>query len=149
MRDLQNFLDATQRRAFDLFQERGAAPGGDLEDWLRAEREVVWSPPAELSEDDKEFRVEVATPGLEPNQIRITALPETIVVKGEATRKNEGTERAVHFSEFSRRELLRRFSLPSRIDVDRVSATLDNGILRIVAPKTKAAPGRQVPVNRS
>jgi len=28
------------RRAYELFQERGRQPGRDLEDWLRAEREL-------------------------------------------------------------------------------------------------------------
>jgi hypothetical protein len=28
------------RRAYDLFQERGRQPGRELEDWLRAEREL-------------------------------------------------------------------------------------------------------------
>jgi len=28
------------RRAYELFQERGCEPGCDLDDWLRAEREL-------------------------------------------------------------------------------------------------------------
>ena len=28
------------RRAYELFQERGCEPGRDLDDWLRAEREL-------------------------------------------------------------------------------------------------------------
>ena len=29
-----------ERRAYELYLERGAADGGDLDDWLRAEREL-------------------------------------------------------------------------------------------------------------
>jgi hypothetical protein len=29
--------DAIARRAYELFQERGVAMGGDVDDWLRAE----------------------------------------------------------------------------------------------------------------
>ena len=32
--------EAIQRRAYELHLERGGAHGGDLDDWLRAEREV-------------------------------------------------------------------------------------------------------------
>ena len=32
--------DDIARRAYDLYQERGAAPGGEVDDWLRAEREL-------------------------------------------------------------------------------------------------------------
>jgi outer membrane protein TolC len=32
--------DEIARRAYDLYQERGAEDGRDLDDWLRAEREL-------------------------------------------------------------------------------------------------------------
>jgi hypothetical protein len=35
--------DDVARRAFELFQARGEAPGYDLENWLQAERELGWS----------------------------------------------------------------------------------------------------------
>jgi HSP20 family protein len=150
LRELQALLDRTQRRAFEYFQQRGAAPGSDLDDWLRAEREIVWSPQSELVENDREARLQIAAPGLDPGQIHITVLPTTIVVKGETTaHKHERTEGAVRLCEFSANSLFRRFQLNALIDVDQVSATLDQGILRIVAPKAKSPQGRQVPVTGS
>ena len=149
LRELHNLLDATQRRAFDLFNERGGWPGADLEDWLRAEREIMWSPPSELMEDEREIRIQIAAPGLEPRQIHVTALPDEIIVKGDAVHKHEGGDGSVQFCEFSEKALFRRFELDNRIEEDRVSATLENGVLRIIAPKAKAAQGRQVPVSRS
>ena len=40
-----------RRRAYEIYLERGAHPGSELEDWLQAEREYVasglpWSTPA-------------------------------------------------------------------------------------------------------
>lgn len=32
--------DEIAQRAYDLYQERGAAPGGEVDDWLRAEQEL-------------------------------------------------------------------------------------------------------------
>jgi hypothetical protein len=32
--------DAIRRRAYDLHLERGGAHGSDIDDWLRAEREI-------------------------------------------------------------------------------------------------------------
>jgi hypothetical protein len=37
-----------------------------MDDWLRAEREVLWCPPAELIEDETQFRLQLAVPGIEP-----------------------------------------------------------------------------------
>jgi hypothetical protein len=33
--------EAIAERAYELFLERGAEPGHDLDDWLRAEREIL------------------------------------------------------------------------------------------------------------
>ena len=42
--------DAVARRAYELFQERGCKPGRDLDDWLRAERELKTSEHRDQSE---------------------------------------------------------------------------------------------------
>jgi hypothetical protein len=33
-------LEEVRMRAYELYLERGAAPGGELHDWIRAEREL-------------------------------------------------------------------------------------------------------------
>ena len=33
--------DKIRRRAYEIYLERGREPGGDLEDWLQAERELT------------------------------------------------------------------------------------------------------------
>jgi hypothetical protein len=35
-----NLEDAIRQRAYELYLERGATPGGESEDWIVAEREV-------------------------------------------------------------------------------------------------------------
>ena len=34
-------LEQIQLRAYEIFLERGGAPGNEVEDWLRAERELT------------------------------------------------------------------------------------------------------------
>jgi hypothetical protein len=36
-----NIEDEIRRRAYEIFEQRGCAPGGESEDWLAAEREVM------------------------------------------------------------------------------------------------------------
>lgn len=38
--DLKTFLDEIRRRAYHIFQERGSFHGSDLDDWLKAEKEI-------------------------------------------------------------------------------------------------------------
>jgi HSP20 family molecular chaperone IbpA len=41
----------------------------------------------------------------------------------------------IHFSELTEKKLLRHYDLPAPIDPQRVRATLENGVLRIIGQK--------------
>jgi HSP20 family molecular chaperone IbpA len=129
------FFDV-QNRAFEIFARRGFMPGHALEDWLRAEREVLAAPPAELIDRDDEFQLNIAVPGFTADQVHPTATPREIVVVAEATSERSGDEGKLRWSEIGNRHLCRRIPLPQPINVDRVTATLDRGILTITAKKS-------------
>ena len=133
---IDRLFDEIRQRAFSLFEERGRVSGHDLDDWLQAEREVLWSPPAELIEREKEFQARVAVPGFEAKDIRITALPDAIVIEADAETKQEKSGEDVLLSEFGARKFLWRFNLPSPIDLGKTTATLEKGILKLVAVKS-------------
>jgi len=127
--------DEIRQRAFDLFEGRGRTIGMDLGDWLQAEREVVWSPASELVEKKDDFCARVAVPGFDAKDLEVTATPNELIVQAESTHTHEGKEGDVCLCEFSGRKLFRRLDLPSEIDVNKVTASLDKGILEIDAPK--------------
>lgn len=138
LRNMEAIADSVRQRAFDLFQSRSGASGSELEDWLQAERDVVWSPASELVEDEKEFRASIAVPGFDAKDIEVSALPDTLIIQAGATHSHEGKKGNVRFCEFSGKELFRQLPLPAAVDVDKVTASLDKGILQVTAPK--AAP---------
>jgi HSP20 family protein len=127
--------DEIRQRAFGLFEKHGRTIGMDLDDWLQAEREVVWSPASELVEKKDDFCARVALPGFDAKDLEVTATPNALIVRAESTHTHEGKKGEACFCEFSGKKLFRRFDLPSGLDVDKVTASLDKGILEIVAPK--------------
>lgn len=134
---------AIERRAFELFEEGGRRMGRDLEDWLKAEHELLGSPPAELSEKDGVYEMHIALPGFHAKEVEITATPSGIVVHAAAKRENQAEKDNIVWSEFGSSDVYRHFELPNRIEVDKVTADLENGLLRINAPevpKPKAVP---------
>jgi HSP20 family protein len=143
---MDKLFEDVRKRAFDLFQRRGALDGGDLEDWFQAERDLVRTPESELMETDKGFQMKMAIPAMEAKDIQISALPDAIIVQGETSHKEEKKEGKVHFSEFSERKLFRRFEMPTGIDVEQVKATLENGVLQITAAKTPAVKEKKMAV---
>ena len=136
--------EAIRQRAFGRFEERGTAGGSEMEDWLRAERDMVWVPASETLEDDKQFRLRLMVPGLEAKDLQITAMPDAIVVQAEALSEEAKETRTVPVRELRDRKLFRRFDFEEPIDPARTEASLTKGILEIVA--SKAAPAKQVRV---
>ena len=112
---------AIRDRAFELFQLRdGLSGGSDLSDWLHAERDVMTTPTAELRDSAKAFKASIALPGVDAEGVHVTAPPAAIVVQAASQR------------------IYARIDLPAAVNVDRVTASLDKGILRLTAPKMPA-----------
>lgn len=128
-------FDAIRRRAFSLFEKRGCELGRDVEDWLKAERELMGWPAAELAEKDGAYQMQITLPGFEAKDIEVTATPSEILVHA-ATKEEKKEEKGnVLWTEFGSNDVCRRFGVPNPIDVDKVTANLENGVLRVNAPE--------------
>jgi len=125
-------LEGIRWRAFEYFRQRGQYMGNDWDDWLRAERELLWKPHAEMLEHPSAIVLRIAVPGFDARSIQVTAAPHSLLVQSAEAHHHEGIEARLRFCEFGQC-LFRRFDLPVGIDPDAVSATLDKGILEIVA----------------
>lgn len=138
--DLKALSERIGHRAFELFQHRGGGDGRAMEDWFNAERDLLRIPEAEFVEHDGEFKLQINAPGFDAGDIHVTALPDALIVKGTSTHEHDATEGNVHFCEFDRKTLFRRFDLPKAIDPDGVTADLDKGVLRLTARKQEREP---------
>ena len=132
-------------RAFDVFNRRGAAPGRAFDDWLAAEREIVWKPPVEVSEKDDEFLVEPALAGVDAKQVDIHVTPDALLIRGETTHQHSPDEK-IHICEFRPGKLFREIRFPRTIDPDKVRADYRDGLLRVWAPLAKEAGARKVEI---
>jgi HSP20 family protein len=139
LEEMKTWAERVRERAFAIFQRRGSGDGMDVDDWLRAERDLMLAAESELIEKDSQFQLRIAAPGFDEKDVRVTALPDALVVSAESTHRHEKNEGNVHFCEFGEKRLFRRFDLPETIDVDKVAAQLDKGILRVTAAKARQA----------
>ena len=140
-KEMESVLERIRARAFDLFSGRGFGHGHALDDWLAAEREICW-PTGELVEQDKAYTLSVALPGFEPSDISVTITPHELIVHAKSKVESKKEEEAkkggkVCWSEFRSNDVYRQVELPKNIDVQSVSASLQNGLLRIVATKAE------------
>jgi HSP20 family molecular chaperone IbpA len=131
---LEKMADRVRKRAYEIFQYRGT-DGQELENWLQAEHDLIFAPESEMVEKDGKFEIRVAAPGFQAAETNVTALPDAVIVSAESHHKHEEKDANVHFCEFGEKTLFRRLDLPVPIDVDKVTASLDKGMLRITAQK--------------
>lgn len=140
--EMEKRFEDVRRRAWELFEDRGHQIGHALEDWLRAEHEVCGWPAAELDEKNGEYELQMTLPGFDVNEVQVTATPAEILVHAELKAQSDG-EVKVLWTEFGPNNICRRFPMPEPIDVEKIRARLDKGMLHITAvkaPEAKAQP---------
>ncbi len=147
--EMNRLHDRIMKRAYELFDGNGHAFGKDVDDWLQAEKELVWKPAIELEEIDNGIRLQIATPGIDPSDLDIEVTPEYILVKAETRHEHKEQKGQVHVCEFTSANLFRSVQLPKRIDPDKVKAEFKNGMLALTAAIAKEAQARKIEVKAS
>jgi len=142
--EIEKRLKGVRQRAFELFQSRGRETGHELDDWLKAEHEIWGWPAAEMTEMDGKYEVDLTLPGFEAKQVQVTATPSEIIIHAQYKPEKKEEECKVLWSEFGSNDVYRRFETPQPIDVDKIDATLDKGILHVIAVKAAAAKPRPI-----
>jgi HSP20 family protein len=144
--EVERMHDRIMRRAYDIFTSNGSLFGRDFEDWMQAERELVWTPAIELTEKDDEFRLELATPGIDPKNIDIEVTPEDILIRADVHHEHRKEEGEVYICEFAHGNLFRSVHLPKKIEPEKVKAEFKNGLLTLNAPVAEEARAKKVTV---
>ncbi len=104
-------------------------------------------PSLRLGETKDGFILDANLPGVTADDIKITVQGKTIYLEG--TRKQPTLEEG---SRYHRQErnfgvFSRAITLPAEVDVGKVTASQDNGILHIVLPKDQAVLAREIKVS--
>jgi HSP20 family protein len=132
---MHTLTQTVAKRAYEFFEERGSQIGHELEDWFRAEEELLRPVPFELKEDEKQFTVRAETPGFRPDEIKISAEPQRILIKGKTEANKEEKSENTVFSERRSNQFYRALALAAEIDPAQATASLKDGILEILLPK--------------
>jgi HSP20 family protein len=104
-------------------------------------------PRVNMREDSKRIFLEAELPGVRLEDIEILILEgDQLSIKGNRrkpeTQTNEWMRNERIFGEFAR-----TFTLSCAVDVERVNATMKNGILEIVLPKSPAHQPRKISIH--
>lgn len=124
---------AIARRAFELFEARGYEHGRDLEDWFRAESELVYPVKVDIRESDRELCVTAEMADFGAADLKIGVEPRQVIIWGQSGAGPGRRQGRAHRA--CRPGCLAHLDLPANIDPSKASARLAHGLLKLELPK--------------
>ncbi|HTA83326.1 MAG TPA: Hsp20/alpha crystallin family protein [Bacteroidia bacterium] len=99
-------------------------------------------PSVNIMENEKNFEVEVAAPGLDKNNFKVELDNDMLMISAHRETRNEEKNKEGNYTrrEFSYESFQRSFQLPEDlVEKDKISASYRDGILHITIPKSVRA----------
>lgn len=133
--DRNLFMEDFFNEFFDLFHRGQPAVEGNF-----------MSPQMDIDETDDAYLVSMDMPGVPKENINIDLNGNILTVTGERrSRFQEGSQE--QGSERSYVKFQRSFTLPSTVDVNKVEANCENGLLEIYLPKSEEARPKKIEIS--
>jgi HSP20 family molecular chaperone IbpA len=132
MRRCAEVLLATRRRAYDLFEERGGGHGNDVEDWIRAEREILFPATVTVARTPGRYSIEISIEGYKQKDLQAYTVGDLLIVKGDVATSNAGEDSGVE-----EKSLFVQWPLPETAVRDRIKAAVSKDTLTITIPVTE------------
>jgi len=121
---MQNEMD----RMFNSLFELPTRFGG------QESQEGFW-PTVDVYETDKEITIQAELPGIDEKNIDISLSGNVLTIRGEKETEEVKEEKSYYRRERSYGRFQRSIELPEGIDEDKIEASYEKGILKVVAAK--------------
>lgn len=100
---------------------------------------TAWLPLVDIVEEPEVIRLVAEVPGVRPEDVKISVEDNVLTIRGTKEQLAEESAQKVHRYERTYGDFERTFRLSASIDVDRIKATSDLGVLTITLPKAETA----------
>ena len=90
------------------------------------------------NENEKEYYLTMDVPGMSKDDIEVTFDSNRLKISGQ--RKSD------KYNSYEYGKMERIFSVPNNVETDKISAKIDNGVLKVLLPKAKSSLGRKISV---
>jgi len=115
--------------------------------WRRLPTEMTWAPLIEMFEKEDKFMVRAELPGMKKEDIDVSLAGSTLIIKGERKVETEVKEEEYYCCERSYGSFFRSIALPSPVDVKKIEAGYEDGVLEVTLPKAAEAKPKKVAVS--
>ncbi|WP_299275679.1 Hsp20/alpha crystallin family protein [uncultured Georgenia sp.] len=111
---------------------------------LRMQTQGIWRPAVDIEETDTAYVLEADLPGVKRDDVTVELTNNVLSIHGELKER----ERVGVLRHKTRRtgEFDYRMTLPADIDPEKVTATLNDGVLRVEVAKAEAAQPKRIEI---
>jgi HSP20 family protein len=102
---------------------------------LRSNGNEKYVPPLDVMENSEAFTIRVDLPGVKPEDVRIEMHDGKLSIAGSRSGVSEEDRPGYHRIERNSGAFHRAVTLPSEVDVDKIDASYEHGVLVVVLPK--------------
>ncbi|GAM08658.1 small heat shock protein C4 [Geobacter sp. OR-1] len=103
-------------------------------------------PQVNFSEDEGQVYIEALAPGVDPKEIDLSVMRNTVTISGERKPFVEMDGQIVHRSELGSGKFSRTLELPVDIDPNKISAQCKDGLMLITLAKAEHAKPRKIEI---
>ncbi|MDO9532481.1 MAG: Hsp20/alpha crystallin family protein [Deltaproteobacteria bacterium] len=132
LREWRPFREVTRlRREMDRLWDDYFGPGRRGLQPLQAE----FAPAVDVKESAEAVVVKAEVPGIDAQDINISVTGDVLTIKGEKKSEREEKEANYHLVERNYGSFSRALKLPAAVDLDKIEAKYDKGVLTVTCPK--------------
>ena len=117
---------------------------------LTSEEEPVmanWTPTSDVIEKKDEILIKAELPGIDEKDIDVQIENGVLTIQGERKAEKESEEKGFRRVERSYGSFFRSFTLPPNVEMNKIAATFNNGVLEVHMPKSESAKPRSIKVD--
>jgi HSP20 family protein len=96
-------------------------------------------PAVNITENENHYEITLGAPGMKKNDFNIDVAGNMLTISAETEERKEDKEGRHTRQEFNYTSFSRTFTLPEGVNKDRIDASYENGLLKLVLPKTEEA----------
>lgn len=107
---------------------------------------TTWAPAVNIFENDEAVTVSIDLPGVKKEDVEITLENNVLTLRGNRKLEYEDKRDNYHRIERAHGAFARSFTLPNRVDAEKIAAEYQEGVLHIHLPKREESKPRQISV---
>jgi HSP20 family protein len=96
-------------------------------------------PAVNITEHKNEYMVELAVPGMKKDDFKIDVDGNMLTISSEKEESSEEKEKKFTRKEYSYSSFSRSFTLPDEINLEKIEAKYEDGVLKLVLPRREEA----------